>query len=289
MKKVLALVLALLMAALMFGLTGCGGKTSTDVTTAAPDAPTEAAKLVILDEPFSSEQYGIGFKKGNTELRDAVQAGLYQIFAEGKVAELAEKYGIADMVCLDSANATTFDVEAATEEFKARKTFTVGFDAEYPPYGYMDDDGSYTGFDLELAEAVCAIYGWELVKQPIDWESKDTELDSGSIDVIWNGFTKTGREDQYTWTDAYVDNTIVIMTMSDSGIKSVDDLAGKIVVAQQGSSAQTALDDDTELVAKLGGYELVADYNTAVMNLKSGIVDAVAIDIGVAEYQMANQ
>ena len=74
------------------------------------------------------------------------------------------------------------------------KTFTVGFDAEYPPYGYMDDNGDYTGFDLELAQAVCDLKGWKLKKQPIVWDNKDNELNSGSIDCIWNGFTMNGRE-----------------------------------------------------------------------------------------------
>ena len=93
--------------------------------------------------------------------------------------------------------ASLFGMGAMAEE---TKTFTVGFDAEYPPYGYMGDDGEYTGFDLELAQAVCDLEGWELVKTPINWDSKDMELDSGSIDCIWNGFTMTGREDDYTWS-----------------------------------------------------------------------------------------
>ena len=82
---------------------------------------------------------------------------------------------------------------------KDSNTFTVGFDAEYPPYGYMDDNGEYTGFDLELAEEVCKLKGWTLKKQPIAWDSKDNELNSGSIDCIWNGFTINGREDDYEW------------------------------------------------------------------------------------------
>ena len=85
-----------------------------------------------------------------------------------------------------------------------RTTLTVGFDAEYPPYGYMDDNGEYTGFDLELAQAVCEMEGWELVKKPINWDSKDMELNSGAIDCIWNGFTMNGREDDYTFSVPYV-------------------------------------------------------------------------------------
>mgnify|MGYP000007734745 CR=1 FL=1 len=103
--------------------------------------------------------------------------------------------------------------------------FTVGFDAEYPPYGYMDENGEYTGFDLELAQAVCDLEGWELVKKPINWDSKDMELNSGSIDCIWNGFTMNGREDDYTFSDSYVDNSQVIVVAEDSGIDTLDALA----------------------------------------------------------------
>ena len=112
------------------------------------------------------------------------------------------------------------------------KTFTVGFDAEYPPFGYMDEDGEYTGFDLELAQAVCDLQGWELVKTPIDWDSKDMELNSGAIDCIWNGFTMNGREDDYTWSVPYVDNSQVIVIPEDSDIADLAGLAGKTVGVQ---------------------------------------------------------
>ena len=101
-----------------------------------------------------------------------------------------------------------------------RTTFTVGFDAEFPPYGYKDDSGEYVGFDLDLAQEVCERNGWNLVKQPIDWDSKDMELSSGSIDCIWNGFTLNGREREYTWSKAYIDNSQVVIVKSGSGIKS---------------------------------------------------------------------
>ena len=109
----------------------------------------------------------------------------------------------------DDTAETPAETPAEDTPAEEAKTFTVGFDAEYPPYGYMDENGEYTGFDLELAAAVCEIKGWELVKKPINWDSKDMELDSDAIDCIWNGFTVTGREDQYTWSDPYVDNSIV--------------------------------------------------------------------------------
>ena len=178
------------------------------------------------------------------------------------------------------------------EKTDDRTTFTVGFDAEYAPYGYMGDDGEYTGFDLELAQGVCDIYGWELVKKPINWDSKDVELDTGAIDCIWNGFTMTGRENEYTWTEAYVDNSIVWVVKSDSGIATEADLAGKVIVTQSGSSAYTALtaeednDENLALAATFAELQSVADYNTAFANLDSGLVDAIAVDIGIAKYQL---
>ena len=174
-----------------------------------------------------------------------------------------------------------------------RKQLIVGFDAEYPPYGYMDDNGEYVGFDLDLAQEVCNRNGWELVKQPIDWDSKDMELKSGSIDCIWNGFTITGREEDYTWTEPYVDNSIVVVVSADSDIQTLDDLAGKVVATQADSSALAALTDDSEdnadnlaLTASFADLQQVADYNSAFMNLESGAVDAIAVDIGVAKYQV---
>lgn len=118
-----------------------------------------------------------------------------------------------------------------------RTTFTVGFDAEFPPYGYKDDSGEYVGFDLDLAQEVCERNGWNLVKQPIDWDSKDMELSSGSIDCIWNGFTLNGREREYTWSKAYIDNSQVVIVKSGSGIKKLEDLKGKVVIVQADSSA----------------------------------------------------
>lgn len=167
------------------------------------------------------------------------------------------------------------------------KTFTVGFDAEYPPYGYMDDNGDYTGFDLELAQAVCDMEGWTLEKKPIEWNSKDMELESGAIDCIWNGFTMNGREDDYTWSQAYVDNSQVVVVAENSGISSLTDLAGKTVGVQAASAALTLLQEDqAELADTFAGLQEFADYNSAFVELQAGSVDAVAMDVGVANYQI---
>ena len=171
------------------------------------------------------------------------------------------------------------------------KTLTVGFDAQYPPFGYKDDNGEYVGFDLDLAQEVCDNLGWELVKKPINWDSKDMELNSGSIDCIWNGFTINGREDDYTWSDPYLNNEQVMVVAADSGIEKLDDLAGKNVVVQAASAALDALnsDDNKDLTASFASLTENPDYNTAFMNLDSGAADAIAVDIGVAKYQLSQR
>ena len=151
------------------------------------------------------------------------------------------------------------------------KTFTVGFDAEFPPYGYMDDNGEYVGFDLDHA--------------------KDMELSSGTIDCIWNGFTINGREDDYTWSYPYVDNSQVFIVAEDAGIAVKADLAGKVVGVQKDSSALAALEDEAnqELTASFTDLVQYADYNTGFMDLEAGAIDALAIDIGVANYQLGER
>ena len=170
---------------------------------------------------------------------------------------------------------------------KDKQQLIVGFDAEFPPFGYLAADGTYDGFDLAMAEELCERLGWEFKAVPIDWNSKDTELKGGNINCIWNGFTYTGRENEYTWSDPYVDNSIVIVVKADSGIKTLADLAGKTVMAQTASSAVDGIDGNEAFKNSLKEVVQLADYNTGFLELKQGTVDAVAADIGVAAYQVA--
>lgn len=165
---------------------------------------------------------------------------------------------------------------------------TVGFDQNFPPFGYVGDDGNYTGFDIEMATECAKRMGKEIVLQPIDWDAKDMELEAGTIDCIWNGFTMNGREDQYTWSKPYMDNSQVFVVKVDSGIKSSADLAGKVVEVQKESSAQSALEDEKhkDLLSSFGQFLTVDQYNTAFMDLEAGAVDAIGIDIGVAKFQL---
>lgn len=211
-----------------------------------------------------------------------------------KLALILAGTAMAAMVlagCGDKNNASGEDVKTA-ESVEDKKTFTVGFDAEYPPYGYMDENGEYTGFDLELAEAVCKLEGWELVKKPLNWDSKDMELNSGSIDCIWNGFTMNGREKEYTFSVPYVDNSQVIVVAENAGIEKLTDLAGKTVGVQAASAALDVLQSEEgqkALADTFAALNEFADYNTAFTELQAGALDALAIDIGVAQYQLKSR
>lgn len=251
MKKIMA---AMLTAVMVLGLAGCGAQEAQTAESQATAAESTAAGA----ESVSAEETG-------TEAASETAA------ETGSAA--AEETG-----------------ETQTAEDGQARTFTVGFDAEFPPYGYKDDSGEYVGFDLDLAQEVCDRLGWELVKQPIDWDAKDMELDSGAIDCIWNGFTMNGREDQYTFSSPYVDNSQVFVVAEGSGIATQADLAGKTVGVQKDSSALAALEGDAKaLVDTFGALNQYADYNTAFMDLEAGALDALAIDIGVANYQIASR
>ena len=194
----------------------------------------------------------------------------------------------AETTAADTEAAESQAEETTAEEAKTTDggTLIVGFDQDFPPMGFVGDDGEYTGFDLELAQEVAKRLGLEYKAQPIAWDSKDMELESGNIDCIWNGFTMTGREDDYTWTEPYMANQQVFVVANDSDISSQADLAGKIVEVQADSSAEAALKEAPELTATFKELLTTADYNTAFMDLGQGAVDAIAMDVIVAGYQI---
>lgn len=172
-------------------------------------------------------------------------------------------------------------------------TFKHGYDKDFPPYSYIGDDGETTGFDVELAQAVCELNGWEYEGVPINWDAKEAELESGSIDCIWSGFTKSpDREPKFAWSEPYSVNTIKIMVLEGSDIKSAADLAGKKVGVQGSTSAQEMLETPNaeggaeDLMNTFAAFEKYDTYTIAVNDLKAGAIDAIAIDVTTGDYQM---
>ena len=169
--------------------------------------------------------------------------------------------------------------------------FRMGIDAEYPPYSYMGNDGSYTGYDVEMCQKVCEILGWTQEVVPINWDTKLIQLDAGDMDCIWSGLTIDVIDPEaYSISMAYSDNSQMILTKKGSGIETLDDVAGKRVGVQLGTSADILLSDGgdaAEFGATFGELVRYETYNICFTELMAGAIDAVAIDIGVAAGKIA--
>lgn len=259
---------------------------------AAEEAPAEeaAGAYVFLDEDLGVESYAIGFRKGDDELAAQVSGAVQALVLNGTYDAIGEKYpDIKDYLCLDAA-----DIDAASlpEEGSGDASFTFkhGFDLDYPPYSYLQDDGSVGGFDVELCQAACEYLGWGYEAVPFNWDAKDMELNAGSCDCIWSGFTKEGREDDYTWGLTYSNNTQGILVAADSGIKTLADLEGKIVGVQTATSAYDMLEDSqADLAATFSELRVYETYTIAFNDLKAGAIDAIAIDMTAGSFLIAGE
>jgi len=166
---------------------------------------------------------------------------------------------------------------------KREGTFVLGLDDSFPPMGFRDENHEIVGYDVDLAKEVCRRLGLQLKLQPIDWNAKEMELNTGNIDCIWNGFTITDeRKQAMTFTPPYLRNAQVLVVRVDSGIETLEDLAGKKVATQAGSSGKEAIDDTPEFKDSLAEVVEVKDYLTALMDLEAKGVDAVVMDLIVA-------
>lgn len=179
--------------------------------------------------------------------------------------------------------------EAAADEswtkIEEKGEFILGLDESFPPMGFRDENGEIVGFDVDVAKEVCSRLGIELKLQPISWDVKEQELDTGKIDCIWNGFTITEeRKEAVLFTSPYMNNQQIIVVMEDSEFTALEDLAGKKLGLQSGSSAADALDGAEEFKANLSDVAEFDDNMTALMDLEKGGVDAVLMDEIVARY-----
>lgn len=163
--------------------------------------------------------------------------------------------------------------------------FILGLDDSFPPMGFVNEDQEIVGFDIDLAKEVASRLGVELVLQPISWDAKEQELTTKNIDCIWNGFSKNpDREKNLTLSNPYMTNKQVAVVLKESGIATLEELAGKTVVIQNGSTASDAMDGNEDFKNSLGELVLVDDNVQALMDLQIGGSDAVVLDEVVARY-----
>jgi polar amino acid transport system substrate-binding protein len=173
--------------------------------------------------------------------------------------------------------------DSSFEYIQNRKKLILGLDDSFPPMGFRNENNEIVGYDVDLAKEAARRLGIELVLQPIDWNAKEQELNTKEIDCIWNGFTITEERKQViTYTPPYLKNAQVIVVKSDSPVNALADLAGKTIGLQAGSSSADALDEAAELKASVKDIIEYKDYLTALMDLDVGGVDAILIDLVVA-------
>ena len=186
---------------------------------------------------------------------------------------------LALALCLTLGAASAFAVE-----------FKMGIDAEYPPFSYLDDNGDYAGFDVEMCKAVCDILGLEQVIVPINWDTKLISLDNKEHDCVWSGMTilDSMKEAGYVLSFPYYDNTQVVLTKEGNGINTLEDLAGKRVAVQLGTSGETLLAEEDGQLALAQTFEggapvTMENFNICGTELDAGGVDAVVVDLPVAQ------
>lgn len=166
----------------------------------------------------------------------------------------------------------------------------IGVDDTFAPMGFLDENNELVGFDIDMANAAAEIMGVEVEFQVINWDMKEQELNQGNIDLIWNGYSITDeRKEQVNFTDPYLDNEQVVVTMADSGITSLDDLADKVVAAQINSSAVEAMDAHPEISDTFADRPVFDTNDMAIMDMEAGRSDAVVADKVLLEYVISHK
>lgn len=177
-----------------------------------------------------------------------------------------------------------------TTDAALKDTYIIGLDDTFAPMSFRDTDGQIVGFDVDLAEAIGEDIGVSFEFQAIDWTMKETELNTGNIDLIWNGYTITDeRKEKVAFSDSYLENKQIIVTLADSDIQTKADLAGKTVSTQQASASQDAIEaDESGIIAEFEGGQpvLYATFTDVFNDLDSGRSDAIVVDEVLGRYIM---
>ena len=179
------------------------------------------------------------------------------------------------------------------DKYQQQKSITVGFDNTFVPMGFEEKNGDYAGFDIELAQYVSKKLGITVHFQPIDWDMKETELQNGTIDAIWNGYSATDeRREKVAFTIPYMQNTQILVVKKTSGIHSVEDMTGKVLGAQNGSSGMLDFEENPEVLknrVKGGDADQYQSVNEAIIDLKNDRIDALLIDRVYADYYLTTE
>ncbi|MFU2205117.1 amino acid ABC transporter substrate-binding protein [Streptococcus pluranimalium] len=177
--------------------------------------------------------------------------------------------------------------------YQENKTITIGFDNTFVPMGYKDKSGKNVGFDIDLANAVFKEYGIKVKWQAINWDLKETELDNGNIDMIWNGYSVTKeREEKLAFTNPYMKNEQVLVSKKSSNITDFKDMKDKVLGAQSGSSGYEAFSANPKVLkdfVKDGDATQYETFTQALIDLKNDRIDGLLIDRVYANYYLQEE
>lgn len=278
MKKLITSIVAMLLALATLFAVGCGKDQTTVVETddqlaALTEVQAGTSDIAVIDSvmanyyvnkpnfsdltilsgqdfTFANEYYAIGSRK-NTNTDDYINAALYQLQKEGILNEIASKYGLQPALCtIPEFNYDNFPAPSQVDpnsdfgKILARHKLVLGYTL-FEPIAYMDG-GKLIGFDIELAEAVCSLYDLELVTQKINWDTKEDELNSGNIDVIWNGFTWTEqRAENLDFSNYYMINrqAIVIRKADAQKYATYEGMSGATFACESESAGESTIRD----------------------------------------------
>ena len=292
MKATKILTAALAAAMLCASLSACGKTNDATETTAASGSDNKTTeKYTVLSEDFGAENYAIGFRRGDDALTKKVSDILAEMTADGKAGEIAKKWFGSDVMLRDPEYPRELNEEegdASLQYILDKGELILGLDETFPPMGYRDANGDIIGFDIDLATEVCSRLGVKLKLQPINWDSKEMELNGKTIDCIWNGMSITDeRINGMDLSTPYIANKQIIIVKSDSGISTKADLAGKTVGAQQGSSAVAAISAEPDVKASFGSLNEYASNDEAFLDLKAGRIDVLVVDEVYGRYMIS--
>ncbi|MCI9627020.1 MAG: transporter substrate-binding domain-containing protein [Clostridia bacterium] len=275
LKKWIGALLAAVL--LVVGMAGCGVE--------------QDKKYAVLTDNFGEEEYAIGFRKEDVAFRNEVQNALHEMQEDGTLNTIMQKWFQQDFKkTIDKVEETATD--GSWDYIKSQGKIVMGLDDAVPPMGFRDENtNEIIGVDIDLAKEVAKRLDVELELMPIDWNTKEAALNTKKIDIIWNGLTVTPeRQEMMLFSASYLDNTQAIAVIEGSDIKSKEDLAGKKIGVQAGSSALESMQKDA-VFASIGEGN-IQEYETmlnALMDLKIGRIDAVVADETVVRYNISKQ
>ena len=279
MKKILALVLAL---AMVLSFAACGVKTENTGTNDENTSGGNYSDLMTIDGlDLAVEEYGIGFRSGS-DVVDEVNKIMKELYNDGTLKTIAEKYDLADNLLEPKDVPSKASGESDLDYVKKNGKMIIGYTV-YDPMNYTNDKGEFVGFDTEFAEAVCAKMGVTPEFVEINWDTKEIELKSKTIDCIWNGFTISDeREENLDFSAPYILNKQVVVIRKADKDKYTDtaSLSNAKLAAETSSAGEGAIKDDENL--SKANYTAVPKQTDALLEVKASTVDAAVLDYTLA-------